>query len=67
MGKAPKRRPIVSLVIENDDGKPESRLFYADAKRRGFISIDDPGEVYHESQIDGTFEDVLAGAKVTEH
>ena len=64
--------PIVSIVIvdefeEDTEGKSEPRLFYAVAKHRGFVSVDDPREVYHESKVNGTFEEILANCLVTEH
>lgn len=61
------RFPIVSLIIETDEGESQSRLFYAVEKRRGFVSVDDPADVYHESQTNGTFEEILANCLVTEH
>ena len=62
------RLPIVSIVIDDEDvGTSEPRLFYAVAKHRGFVSVDDPREVYHESKVNGTFEEILANCLVTEH
>ena len=62
------RFPIVSIVIDDEaTGKSEPRLFYAVEKRRGFVSVEDPSDVYHESQTNGTFEEILANCLVTEH